>query len=321
VGTTVTSAFQVVNRGNAGATITLLSTGSPFSVAPAGAAVLGANSAASFTGAFAPVTSITLASGSFSIASASDLCAPLPSPLLVSGTGTNGVLAFAPGSLAFGNQGAIGLTACGTQAPPRQVTFTNSGNQDYVITPVLEGGTASPYALLMSPANGTVEANGGSLTLTVTPAPVPQESATPGSYNDTLRITTTVSGDATPHLISLSEGAYGAILGGAPGTLAFPNTPIAGESDVPIALTKSGNAPATVEWRTISNAVFSFDQDFTAAPGGVVTSPLAYFQPLLAQPYGGTAVLGVSASTILCQPILSPLVNLTGTGTSGAVAP
>ena len=318
VSTTATAHFQVVNTGNAAAHATLTSGAASFAVTPAVATSVGPGLDVSFTGTFMPGTSTTLTSGTFSMASSDPLCAPLPQPLPVSGTGTTGVVAFAPGSLTFGNQTASGFTACGTAAPAQQITFTNSGNQSYAIVPTLELGAASPYAFAMTPASGVVSASGGTATVTVTPKPIPQTSSVPGTYGDSLSVTTSAAGDTGPHIIALAESAYGAILTGVPTSLQFPPTIVGEQSLSSIGITNSGNAAAVLVWTAISDPSFTFGQNTAAPPGGVATNVSAFFQPAAAQAYMATAKFGVAASTILCQPIPTTSVSLLGTGTTGS---
>jgi hypothetical protein len=319
VGAVGTAPFQVVNTGNADAKVSVSSSGTGFGASPSGATTVTKASQTAFTGTFAPGTSTITSDGTFSVTTTMALCGPLPSPLMASGTGTNGVVGFAPGSLAFGNQGASGFTACGTQASPEQVTFTNSGNQSYTITPTLGGGATSPYAFTVAPTSGVVAASGGTATITVTPKAIPGTSAVPGSYNDTLSVTTSAVGDTGPHVVALTENAYGAVLTGAPASIAFSSTPEDGQSTLPVGITNIGNAGAVLVWNSISSTAFAFDQSITAPPGGITTSPLAYFRPAAVQSYVGTAVLGVSAATVLCEPIPSTNVSLSGAGTNGSV--
>jgi hypothetical protein len=316
-GTTATGHFQVVNTGNADAHATLTSASSSFAVTPQATTAIGAGMDVTFTGTFMPGTNTTLTTGAFSMASIDPLCAPLPQPLPVSGTGTSGVVAFAPGALTFGNQTPSGFTACGTQASSQQIKFTNSGNQSYTIVPALELGAASPYELTMSPKSGTVQ-TGGTVTLKVTPRRIPQSSAVPGSYGDTLTVTTNAAGDTAPHIIPLTQSAYGVILTGAPSSIQFPPTIVGEQSAYSIGITNSGNAGATLAWTAISDPSFSFGQNALAPPGGVPTSLSAFFQPVAAQAYMATATFGVTAETILCQPIPTTHMSLSGTGTMGS---
>jgi hypothetical protein len=319
VNTTGIARFQITNSGNSTAKVTVSPSGTGFSDAPSGAVTAPKDAETDFTGSFAPGNSTATSHGTFAVTTTDPLCAPLPSALAATGTGTNGVVAFSPGSLAFGNQSATGFTACGTRAPPQQVTFTNSGNQSYTITAVLQAGASSPYAIAVSPTSGLVAANGGSATITVTPNAIPATSAVPGSYGDSLSVTTTAAGDTAPHVIPLSQSAYGAVLTGAPASIAFPATPVDGQSTVPVGITNSGNASAVLVWNAISNSVFTFDQNVTAPPGGVTTSPVAYFLPTMASTYAGTATFAVTPATIMCQPIPSASVGLSGTGTNGSI--
>jgi hypothetical protein len=319
IDTTRTATFQVVNSGNADAQVTVSPSDSTLRASPGGLTVVPKGSQVNFTGTFAPGNSTATTVGMFSVAATGALCAPLPSPLTTSGTGTNGVVSFSPGALSFGDEATTGFTACGTSAAAKTVTFSNSGNQSYTITPKLAAGASSPYTFAIAPTSGVVAAGGGVATITVTPKAIPATSAVPGNYGDTLSVTTTAAGDTAPHVIALTQSAYGAVLTGAPAMISFPGTPVDGQSTMVVGVTNSGNAPAVLTWTAISNPVFSFDQNVTAPPAGVTTSPLAYFSPAAAISYSGTATLGVAATTTLCQPIPATLTMLTGVGTNGSV--
>jgi hypothetical protein len=242
------------------------------------------------------------------VATGDVLCAPLPPPLALAGIGTNGSVAYSPASLAFGN------TPCGQTAAAQDITFTNAGNQDYTITPTLGMGTTSPYTLTMNPPTGVVAHDGGTLTLTVTPAAIPGTSAVPGNYNDILTVATTVSGDE-PHQIQLTQNAYGVILGLSTTTLAFPDTTINQQRAFSLALTNSGNAPAPVSFTVSGSPVFTFDPMFMALPG--TSTPNAYFLPTSTTTYSATAMMNVAAGTPICQP-LPGMLTLSGTGIPGS---
>jgi len=253
-----------------------------------------------------------------STGASSVLCAPLPTPMAVAGTGTTGVVALSPSALSFGNQAASGFTACGTQASAQLVTFSNSGTQDYSLSASLSAGLSSAYTFIMSPSSGVVAANGGTATLLVTPNAIPETSEVPGSYSDTLVVTTSVAGDL-PHNIPLTQSAFGAILSAPPAAISFQATPVGAESTFQVGITNDGNVAATLAWTALTNVAFTFDTGVSLPPGGVTTNSNAYFAPSAQMTYTASAVMAVTASTILCAPIPSPGVTLDGTGTSGAV--
>jgi hypothetical protein len=319
-GTTGSASVQVVNTGNAGATVSLASSGAAFSLTPAVASLVAPATPVAFTAVFAPGSSAVAQAATVTMATRSTdvLCAPLPTPLPVTGTGTTGVVAYSPAALAFGNQPTAGLTACGGQAAPQQVTFSNTGNQSYTVTPSLAAGATSPYTVAVSPATGVVAANGGAATVTVTPRGIPSTSAVPGAYGDTLTVTTSAAGD-TVHTIPLTQGAYGAILSALPAAIAFSGTPAGGQSSVVVTLTNTGNAPAGVVWSSVSSPAFSFDPAFVVPPGGVTGTTSAYFAPTAQVGYTATASAGVSASTVLCSPLSATSIGLSGAGTSAPV--
>ena len=309
VTTTSTGAFQLVNTGNAAANASLASSNPLFTV-PAGPTAVAGGGAQMLSASFSPGNDTNAQTGTatVTVAAGDVLCAPLPPPLALAGTGTNGSVAYSPASLAFGN------TPCGQSATAQDITFTNSGNQAYTVTPTLGMGITSPYTVTMNPASGVVAASGGTLTVTVTPTAIPAVSAVPGNYNDILSIATTVSGDA-PHQIQLTQNAYGVILGLSTTALAFPDTTINQRRAFSLALTNSGNAPAPVSFNVNGSPVFTFDAAFMALPG--TSTPNAYFLPTSTTTYSATANMVLATGTPICQPLPGTL-NLSGTGIAGS---
>lgn len=191
----------------------------------------GSNATASFrfqpttTGVHSAIVPLIVKSGA--------LCQP-PQALTLKGKGTLGVVLTSPGTLDFG------LVDCGTQATPQVVHVENMGDGSFDFSAKLAVGTA--YSA--SPTTATV-APGATVDVTVTPVAVPAVSAvTPNLYGDTLTITTNAAGDQ-PHLVDLRETAHGAILA-YPTTLAAGRALIDGVKTVSLAVTNTGNAPATV---------------------------------------------------------------------------
>jgi hypothetical protein len=315
---TGTGSFSIVNAGNATAHVTVASDNSAFGVPFTPTAVTSGTSA-SVNATFSPGTSTSAQSANVTMAAASAdvLCAPLPSaPLTMTGTGTNGSVAYSPASLNFG------LVNCGATAPAQTITFTNAGNQSYTITPALGKGAQSPYTLAVAPASGVVAAASGgtpgTATITVTPAAIPSVSSTPGDYGDTLTVSTTVTGDSA-HQINLSEGASGAILAFTPTSISFPTTSVGAQSLFSLSVTNSGNSPATINFGSITSPVFTFDQA-QVAPGSTSINPNAYFTPAGVQGYAGTAAMTVPAGTALCAPLPTAQISLTGTGIGTSTA-
>src|SRR6185312_1951570 len=129
VGTTTSGGFQIVNSGNAAASVSLASSNGAF-VVPAGATSIGASASASLSASFAPgqSTATQTSNVTMSVSPSTALCAPLPSPLALDGAGSKGVVKLSTAALDFKN------VSCGTAGAAQQVVVTNSGNQDFTIT-------------------------------------------------------------------------------------------------------------------------------------------------------------------------------------------
>lgn len=185
------------------------------------------------------------------------LCQP-PQALALTGKGTLGVVLTSPGTLDFG------LVDCGAQATPQVVHVENKGDGAFDFSTKLATGTA----YVVSPATATV-APGATVDVTVTPAVVPAVSAvTPNLYGDTLSISTNAAGDQ-PHIVDLRETAHGAILS-YPTTLAAGRALIDGVKIVSVAVTNTGNAPATVSGSS-SGGVFTMPS--ASIPANSVPTP------------------------------------------------
>ena len=317
--------FQVVNAGNAAASVQLASSNPDFALTFDGGALasstsvgVGASGDEIFGVTFSPGTSTAAqaAAVSMTVGNSTVLCAPLPDAdagqLDLSGQGTNGTVAYSPSALAFG------LVDCGTQASPQTVTFSNGGNQPYTITAALDAGTA--YTVATTPVSGVVAADGGSATITVTPLAVPQTSPVPGSYGDWLTVETTVNdgdGGTLNAVIPLTESAQGAILTGftpANGQVTFSNTPAGGSNTYQLYLANGGNIPATLAYTNVTPPTdFSFAP--ITVPAGGNSTWNATFTPQAVQAYNGSATVGVATGTVLCQPFPNPPASLTLTGT------
>jgi hypothetical protein len=330
--TSASQPFQVVNAGNANAGVLVSSPNADFALSfdggaldPSADTAVAAGGAQTFGATFAPggSTSAQLSNLALTTDSSTVLCAPLPgsdagsTDLALSGQGTNGSVAYSPSALSFG------LVNCGAQASPQTVTFTNDGNQAYTISGALDAGTA--YAFTLNPISGTVAPDGGTATITVTPAAIPQTSAVPGSYGDYLTIDTSVNdgdGGTINVVIPLAESAQGVILENfspANGQIAFPNTATGAASTYGLYLENHGNVNATLAYSNVTPpAEYSFAPVTVPANGNASWN--ATFTPAAVQSYPGSANIGVAAGTVLCQPLPDPpsTVTLSGAGTNAA---
>lgn len=304
VGTTASKPWSLTNSGNAIATITIASGDPAHFAVQANAIDVGAGVTAKTSAEFSPsapggalTSALTLSPGD------TVLCQPLPT-LPVSGNGTAGQVSLSPTSLDFG------AVACGATGQAKTITLKNTGNGSYKITSLALGAGDALYTLTSNaPADGTV-APGTSVQITVTPKPIPKVSAVPGSYGDTLTITTDAAGDV-PHVVPIVEQASGAILAIAPATVDFGNVAVNTSGSTNLQLTNTGNAPVTVSFKGVpAQSPFHLPQGTTVAPGAVTKA--AQFAPLAAGTVNQTATIDVGAA-VLCQPPPATL-PLTGTG-------
>ncbi len=308
------SFFGVQNTGNVDANVTLTLTGDPSLSLPnaattqmlTAAAGTTADSTVTFTPATTnPVTgSVALTTGASTV-----LCAPLPSALAISGTGSNGQVAVTPGPLVFGTGG---LVPCGTTALPQNITIQNTGTASFTWTSTFAHGS-SYYTL--APASGTVQPM-TTTTVVVTPKPIPATSTTTaGQYDDTLTITTNVVGDS-PHPIALQETAQGAILTRSTNSLGFGNVGIGVTSTNSVSFANTGNVTAVL---TFANATSNFVQTSPVTVGaGTFASEPVSFSPTMTQPYQDVGTVALSSTVPLCGALPTSLA-LSGTGVNPTI--
>jgi hypothetical protein len=333
-------AFDLQNDGNGSANITI----SQAVTAPAGATpsyFLNASTTAegSVTVAVAPgtpaVVSSTFQPGSSADGGAADavtstdldtftsdsspLCAPLPTAISLSGTGTQAQATYAPSGLSFAN------VPCGTTATPQTITFSNYGNAPYTITSLslsssdggsTDGGTSdafygvTPSVSTLSPgvvpaANG---ATPGTFTITVTPTAIPAMVSNPGAtfYDDTLTVTYVTGITTNTATFPLNENPYGAVLAPAwqtapAGTLASSATDVfwfgtaqqnlqSPGHPAALSVANTGNATATMQlaFASGSSGPFNFPTSATSMPVGSSDPYVAWSQPTSANAVGST---------------------------------
>lgn len=308
------SPLAVNNTGNASASVTLLSSAQPFTVTPSGSMAVAGATVGTFTATFAPGQSTMTQSGTVSmlIDGVDVLCAPLPTPVSLSGTGTNGSVSYSPLALDFG------AVNCGATAGVQTVTFSNGGNQSYTLTPMLGKGATSPYSLSLAPADGVAVGDGGVVVITVTPKPIPQTSAvTPNLYGDTLTVSTDVSGD-TPHAIALRQSAAGSIFAISANSLSFGSVPVGITASSQFTVSNSGTRQGTLTFTPVQPALFSMPAPVSLS-GGTNSIESARFTPMAAMAYSDMAAIGVTQSTVLCQPLPFTSMALSGTGSASNV--
>lgn len=306
---TSVQAIEVRNSGNSDATVSVAVNNTLFSLDKS-TVVVPAGSKATFNATFAPGESVALQSGNITVSSSPDsvLCADLPAGLGIVASGADNGVNFTPGALDFG------LVNCGSATNAKTLTFTNTGKSNYTLTAAtLKRGLGSPFSINL-PANKTV-APGSSLEIAVVPKAIPNSSAVPGDYRDTLVVTTDVPGD-NPHEINIDEGARGAILSLSARSWTFTSAARNAQSSYELGILNSGNAPAKVRFDSITQPVFTFDQDVNVAANTTVVSK-SYFTPTNTQTYNGTAQMVVSNDTVMCNFFLND-ITMTGTGTAAA---
>jgi hypothetical protein len=149
-------------------------------------------------------------------------------------------------------------------------------------------------------------AAGASATVTVTPAPIPQNSAvTPDLYADTLTFTTSAPGDVQ-HTVALHQTAQGAILTFNPNTLKMNGVPVDQSAQSTFEVVNQGNLTATAMVNLMGAQDFQLDlMGVNVAGAGGASTVTVTFSPRMAGQQN--ASVSLSTSTTLCGPLPSPL--------------
>jgi hypothetical protein len=335
---TIAQTFTVTNSANPGspAANLALSLSGPgelaYSLAPTTVANLapGGGVSGALNVMFRPTTAVSYPA-IVSLATSDSLCSVAPSPIQLTGTGTQGKVSVSATTLAFGTDtnDASGLVNCGATGPAHTFTVSNVGNQQFNITGLTLGlGAASPYAVsgVTLPAALPI---GGSATITVTPSAIPSAVANPGDaspFTDALTVTTDAALD-TPHRVTLVMQARGAVIANTPlsttwnfGTLAngeigtFSNT-----------VTNTGNAAASVAFQGLTHpTIFGLQNaPVTVAAGGVTDIVGQFSPPAVNQQWTDTGTLVVTPTQVFCEPLpaswSSPQISLIGSSISGSL--
>jgi hypothetical protein len=212
----------------------------------------------------------------------------------------------------------FGTSACGGAAPPnRSVTISNIGGSPLVWQAALN---TTAYFAIAGPAGGTV-ATGASTSVAIAAQSVPAFAVAGNTEQAMLTITTS---DPSNRVISLPVKltAGGASLAVVPTSAAFGQASVGtGATAIPIALTNTGNLPATVGFTQPSDAAFTLGwtgapASVVVAPGGMVPNLVANFLPSAIGSVATTA--GITTSGAMCGTSPST-IGMTGTGSSSLV--
>ncbi len=151
-------------------------------------------------------------------------------------------------------------------------------------------------------ADGNVTVGGDTITVTVTPKPIPQTvQSVPdtATYRDDLTITTNAAQDA-PHIVPLTMSAQGVILRALPSkTWDFGSITANTSGTYNVSFDNDGNVGTTIS-STGFAAPFSFNDTSVQAESSTFLS--ATFTPTAAQSYVDSGSLVIAPGTIFCQP-------------------
>ena len=169
---------------------------------------------------FRPTTAVSYPA-IVSLATSDGLCSAAPSPIQLTGTGTQGKVSVSATTLAFGTDtnDASGLVNCGATGPAHTFTVSNAGNQQFNIT----SADARPRRELRPTPSRGPRSRRPSRSAAAPPSPsrraaIPSAVANPGDaspFTDTLTVTTDAALD-TPHRITLVMQARGAVIANTP---------------------------------------------------------------------------------------------------------
>jgi hypothetical protein len=276
---------------------------------------------------------------SLNIATSDALCTPLPSPVVLQGTGTAGAESLSATTLYFGtdptatNPSERGLVACGSTGSAQTLILSNTGTQAFTVKGISLGkGMSSPFTLSGPATMQPSVAINATTTVTITPAAIPSSVANPNdatAFSDILTVTTDIPGD-TGQAVTLVMQPLGAVITGSQPPTAWTFGTVAEGSIGTFQGTmvqNAGNAPAMVALQPATAlslpSVFSLQGSPVTVPANGVTSLVGEFTPNLPNStWNGQGELVVTAAT-LCAPLptawMSPQINLSGASTSNPI--
>ena len=298
-----TSSAQTVtisNTGSAAATISSVSTASPFSESNTCGSSLAAGASCTASVTFAP-SSAGAASGSLTVdsnATNSSLSVAL------SGTGVapaSATLAASPTSLAFGNQTE------GTSSSADAVTISNSGTAAATISSIATGSGFSETNTC-----GSSIAAGGSCTVDVTFSPT---SATSYSANLTVSSNAT-NGTLTVALTGTGTSAPTATLTASPTSLSFGSETVGSTTAAQsVTISNTGSAAASISSVAAGAPFAETNTCGSSLAAGATCTASVTFTPTA----NGAASANLTVASNASDTSLT--VALTGTGTGGTVTP
>ena len=342
---TQTSGVTVQNTGNLPANVTLSTNNAVFGVSPATSTAVGGGSSSNASVSYSPVdTSAQTANLALAVVSTDVLCQPLPSALPLSGTGQNGGISTSVSSFDFGS------TNCGATASAKtfNLTFTNSAAGVTAAFTAALGNLKPPnnfYTLACAPAPGssatcsvdskntTVSGNftssGQSVVVTVTPLPVPVNTAlSPADlYADAITINSTfVPAGSLPSsttTVNLHQSAQGALISMTPSPLDFGSIPVNTTTTGGFQITNNGNAPVKLTLSTTDAVHFTVPAGQLSLAAGANTTLNANFLPKTTTiPLTASLNAAPDSTTPVCNsatPQVAP-ISLKGQGTNGQIA-
>lgn len=197
-------------------------------------------------------------------------------------------ITFAPTAVDFG------FVDCGNVAPEQRVVFTNTAHDAVPLRASLVLGDESPYSLQMDPSSGVAAADGGEVTLTVTPRKLPKDAdVRSNAYGDTLVVETGLPGDE-PRLIPIRQTARGVVLAPWPARVNFGTVRRHSRGEAQFVIQNPGNVSAVATLQLDGQGPFSLPAQSVELPAGGSALIKAYFEPLST----GPAVTSMSARVV-----------------------
>jgi hypothetical protein len=336
INTTLPQGITISNNANLGSpganvSFALVGTGAAGYVAPAAASNVAPGKSAAGTLTFAPTSSGPYPA-TLGIVTSDPLCTPLPTPLTLSGTGTQGAVSLSATSFAFGTDAndPAGMVNCGVTGLTHTLTISNVGNQAFNVTGLTLGlGAASPYKL--SGPGTTLPATvaiGGSVTITIAPTMIPPTVANPSDatpFTDTLTVTTNAAQD-TAHVIPLVMQARGAVIANTPLATAwsFGTASFGSIGTFTSTIQNTGNSGVSIALKGVQQpTIFDLQTSPTLVAGNTIGSIVGQFIPPSSDgSWTDSGILAVTATQAFCEPLPAawnlPTINLSGASNSSA---